>query len=247
MRPHDISEPLARSAFQILLSESGVRTQRWRPGREPPDYYLRADGVSYAVEVTQVLDRVGIGGLVLTTSAVRGALRAIAKEVQARADAACILSGLYVIALAPVVRLCEQRAALCKEALDYIQRTQSASTAAPETIGHGTLNTPITITKRKSAPNGVWPSTPIRLSQRSPQLERDLLESIAGRMASKRKKLCRVRLPVVLLLLDGFGYAEVNWQVLARSLDFTGYHTVGYVAGTCNLLHTSNAAWRTAV
>src|SRR5262245_40677912 len=97
-----IDEICARDAFAPHLQARGYPGAVWEPGSQPPDWYLTLTAECYAVEVTQVMETVAVGGLKLSERGLTGALNRAVADLEEEAKRAGILSGAYHIHVCPL-------------------------------------------------------------------------------------------------------------------------------------------------
>jgi len=237
---------MARDAFRSVLGAVGVCDTHWRRGLEPPDFYLRVDRRSFAVEVTRVMEKHAVGGLSIPTHGVRAALEKLAQDVQDEARRRGILSGSYGMNFAPVADLRGLAPRLVADTLRYIEATQ-AVTAAPRTVlvslPHGRS---IAIQKVAASPDRVGSLMVIGPVKRAHVVQEELIRLLRETLDRKRASLSRVRLPRILLLVDSYLYGDLeHWRYAAERTNMTGFHTVARIAdlGVCHVLHSEEAPW----
>jgi len=243
-------EVLAKGGFRTLLVSVGIFDARWRRGRDPPDYYLRVNGKSFAVEVTRAMQATEVGMVRLPEHGWRAALSQFVKDIQNKAEREGILSGTYGMQLAPIPDLRRRRPELLASALRYIARTTFADTAPPEKLASVPHGHSITIEKVGAARDYVGAVIMIGTAKRSVQIERDLTRILTERLREKTRRLSRVRLPRILLLVDSYIYGERDhWQAVAEQLDLAAFHTVARIPdfNRCQVLRTEEPRWNTAV
>jgi hypothetical protein len=239
-------EAMARDAFGAFLHAAGIPKVRWRRGRERPDYYLRIGRASYAVEVTRIMDEHDVGGFAHSTHGVRASLRQLSQAVEREALRAGTLSGSYVMTLAPVPNLRRVRPELVAGALRYIDATRVVAVAPSIVLMPLPLGRKIAIQKVAASPNQVGAGMLIGPVKRTHVVQDDLRRLIRESLEGKRVRLCRTRLPRVLLLIDSFVYGELeDWRAALTQLDLAGFHTVARIAdrGVCQVLYSEADAW----
>jgi hypothetical protein len=75
-KPIRRDEAFAQEALTRYLHSQGFSHLLWEePDQDPPDFFLTVDGQRHAVEVTQVMDSVELGGRVISDRGVVSALR----------------------------------------------------------------------------------------------------------------------------------------------------------------------------
>lgn len=65
----------------------------------------------------------------------------------------------------------------------------------------------------------------------------------------KSRKLKALDIPIVLLLIDAFQFAEDStWEEVAAEIPLEDFHTIARVTGSgrLQLLHTDNSSWKVA-
>ena len=242
-------EAMARDAFRNALQRAGVRDTRWRRGREPPDYYLRVGGRSYAVEVTRVMEEHTAAGVPIPTHGVRASLERLSQAIEREALRAGILSGSYGMTLAPVPNLRCVAPQLIAQALRYIGATRLVAHAPRTILVALPQGRKIAIQKVGASPNRVAGIMLIGPVKRGPLVQQELIRLLSECLERKRKSLSRVRLPCVLLHVDSYVYGELaHWRCGAAHVDVAGFHTVARVAdvGVCQVLHSEEGAWSAA-
>lgn len=239
-------EAMARDAFRQALRAAGVGGMGWRRGAEPPDYYLRVGGASYAVEVTRVMERHAVGSLSLPTHGVRASLEELARAVERAALRAKVLSGSYSMTLSPVQNLRAMAPPLINGALRYIAETRFVSEAPRAILLVLREGRKIAIRKVGPSPDRVDGVIFIGSVKRAHRVHQDLVRLLGESMAKKAARLSHVRLPRVLLLVDSYVYGELDhWRRAISEVDVMGFHTVARIAdvGVCHVLHSEEHAW----
>ena len=240
-------ESMARDAFRVALRGRGLNEGKWRRGKEPPDFYLRWEWASYAVEVARVMDHRTTGAASLPPRGIVAALKELTRQVENEARRTGSLGGTYAMHLAPVADLQKARAAVVAAALSYIQSTAVDVVAPRRMLHRGAGGRSISI--EKVAPSGAYVGARMSIdtAKRDPTVVSDLARLIGACLAAKDAALRKVRLPRVLLLIDAYDYGDLeHWKMALGSLDLTQWHTVARIAGRgrCRVLHSRETCWR---
>ena len=232
-------EQFARSTFDRHLKALGLLNVRWRAGRNPPDYYIRAGSLSFAVEVTQIMESVDLGTHRVTERGAQAALSALEAEIEAAAREAGTLNGSYALHLSPIPNLRAARPSILRRALDYIDRTRNQETADAEVIAPSIRGRGIRIQKIQSSTTLVGSITSIGGAKWRVEVQHELTSLLTTAVDRKVTRLRRVRLPKVLLLVDAYSYAEsTDWATCSAACGLEAFHTVARTHGTyeCQIL-----------
>lgn len=125
-------EELCKHCFdRYLVDKLGSRGIRWRPGDEPPDYYLNVESREFAVEIRGLVGRTSTdSGSSISDIGYSASVKRLCERIQTAATQEGILSGFYVIHFeGPFDHFGKAKKLVEKGALDYIEYTQSRSNA----------------------------------------------------------------------------------------------------------------------
>jgi hypothetical protein len=238
---------MARDAFRLRLQASGLASGKWRRGADPPDFYLRWESHSFAVEVTRVMNVHSLGGPPMSTHGVRAALEGLIRVVENQAQSEGVLSGTYVMFLSPVADLRDHRSAIITSALNYIRTTQGLGVGPEHVLQRRPGGRSLRI--RKVGPSGEhiggW-ITPEPM-KRAHTIRADLTRLCGDVLARKADRLRRIRLPRVLLLIDSYVFGDqADWVDVFQHLSLLEWHTVARIAdrSLCYVLHSREPSWR---
>jgi len=120
-----------------LLPNSTISWEEVAPADEPPEFYLSVDGTKYAVEVTILMQKAGVGAREpLPVGTIRDLLRRfVTDEVQSVARQQHYLHGTYLVTFSkPIDNFTNVKTAIQNELLSYIRTTQGLSKAPLEVI-----------------------------------------------------------------------------------------------------------------
>lgn len=242
-------EEYCRSIFQSFLEERGFQEMQWErvdQQFEPPDYYLLLNGKRFAVEVTTLMEQVGIGGQKLSMHSVLNSLRALVEKVKAEAIKDNFLQGAYVVRFArPIEWLKDHSDQIHKDLLEYIKATQFEA-SYPEQFVYKRGRQIVAIQKihnQKTYIGRVGPT----VGKREGEIIEEIAALIEERIRAKQEKLKGVLHPLILLLYDAylFADAEMYQACLDRIPDLSTFHTVFLVPNDMPgiVLYSENSDW----
>ena len=91
------SEERAKREFAALLDGLRMGAATWVDGEDPPDYWLEQNGRRYAVEVTEIMQRVAVGLRKFDERDVLESLRRAVAQVESELMAEGGLTGTFAI------------------------------------------------------------------------------------------------------------------------------------------------------
>lgn len=241
------SERLSKEHFSTWLAHrQPYLTQEWlfEPNgfKTAPDFHLRLDGVTYAVEVARVQSLQRVGDLVVSESNWTGSFERVRRRLLNEHKATGTLRGAYhfmVEALLPHFR--KNEAKLIQQLSQYIHDTQEVPTAPDqEVVVAGTRVGIIAKLHNRAeyiALSGFGRSWP----------DDSFCAIVQSEVLDKMHKLRQEKLPCILLLADWYLMAPPYiWDACAR--DAGGYeffHSVFVITHTEHdyMLHSLNPDW----
>jgi hypothetical protein len=231
--PNKNQEEFCRGEFDRWLKHHTGAIPEWKPGDEPPDFWLTLNDVKYAVEVTRIVcqdDRKDWASL-----------RKLAKEVSEMARNAGELSGTYLVTFeGRVAQMSKVRRSIKDRLLHYIRQTTSVETQSGQAIevDGAVLCTISKLHNRGAAlcPAGGVHNKAILVSDAQTKLRQLLQDSFTAKCKIPGKTDC----PTVLILYDLVGlfdkdkFIECVEQIPETKLFHTIYVVedigAGYVA-----------------
>jgi hypothetical protein len=198
--------------FRSLYPEGPVELT---PGSNPPDYLAEIGDKEFNVEVTGIVAKVAVGGVVHEEVGLFASLTQAAKSLCAALEAQPWFSGVYAVHLEPVPNLKREISDLTDRCLAYAHETAPLA-SAPR------LRLPFHWSIAKLS--NTQPLAEYSLSASEPSWEGDIQNEIITllRDAVARKHARTQDLPGswILLLLDRYHAADhAQWLSAAASLD----------------------------
>ncbi len=114
--------------FRSHLLGKAIGVGSWWDGEDPPDFYITVDGERFAVEVTNLLDDVVIGGATVSRLTYVAATENLVVQIDKEARKKRILRGSYQIWVnGPFDDFSKLRKLIVSESLKFIGSTQYLS------------------------------------------------------------------------------------------------------------------------
>jgi hypothetical protein len=131
----DEEEFCKQSFDRYLTSRLGLHTE-WRPGPDPPDYFVAIEGSTFAVEVTQLFGQLrDADGRHVDDMQYQVSTNRLCAKIQRLAIQRGTLRGLYVLRFVGAFRHWRQAAPpITGRALAYVASTSTPATASPRVI-----------------------------------------------------------------------------------------------------------------
>lgn len=237
-------EEYAVGAFTEFLKGVNPLVQiDWEPvnsADEPPDYYLKWRQ-RFAVEVTAVMDEELLDGKPFTSAKVAEELARFCEDLEREAKNQGILRGTYSLAMEPVASLSRLRKSIAGAVFHYLRSTKDLEEAEEMEIGpHYEFG----LRKLRQGKDVIYPA--VIGGKSGADIFDDLLRHLEDALSKKRHKLRKIVEPSILLILDRYGFGDPqSWLSAARSVSFSGFHTVARVwtERTIQILATEEEAW----
>lgn len=218
---------------------------------EPPDFYLFLDSVTFAVEVSALVEKVRVGSRTqLPRRVAVEHLRALVQDCESLASQRDLLSGQYVVRFSGTLTdLPEIRALLMTAILDYVEMTKQVDTSPYRLVfrQRGEHRMEECGVLKASANGARIVFGGLVFSRWEVEAERILCTLLGAALASKSKKLQRLREPKILLLIDRypFGHREMYTRISLAGLPLGGFHTVYVVRHDQDgfVLYTASQQW----
>jgi hypothetical protein len=246
------SEEFCKDSFDKflanLLPDSVMLWHEVEQRDEPPEFYLVVDGTKYAVEVTQLMQKVNVGTKKpLPVGTIRDLLQEfVADEIESVARDNDYLHGAYLVSFSkPIDNFANVKTMIQGELLTYIQSTQGLSNA-PRKVVYKSAGQKCEIKKIHDRENKVMMGGPTILKWEGEALAdvRQLLDSSLG---EKEYKLRNISSPKVLLLHDKYHFADVEAykSCISSITSLASFHTVFFVEsnGKGLVLYSQNPKW----
>ena len=243
MRYH---EEFAREAVVHFLRARGTREPAIEPWSDPPDFRLTADGVEYAVEVTRIMESIRVGNRLMTEQAALAAMRRFAARVEVDARSAGILNGLYSLHLSPVADFKAVETGLRRGILAYLSETALISAAPRRDLWRSRGGRSWWIAKYESRRPRLSASYSVGAARWQDELQAILTRLLRTAVETKILKTRRLTAPVVLVLVDEYGFAEPeDWAASFSEMGLVPFHTVirAYGDHECEALYSRRADW----
>jgi hypothetical protein len=204
-------ELICREGFDNYLSSRYPQLDRkWEePEIDPPDWYIYIGDYLYAVEATSITEYMSVGqGDPVPSPAVMTSLTEFVDEIEQEAIDQGILSGAYLISLAPIPNLRKHKKELISRFLDYISNTKDVPSAPEHSLGK-IHNNRVSIVKMHNRSSFITEmiSGGVK-SGHDAQVE--LEAYLADAIATKQHKLQGIGDPLVLLILDAYHYSHLS-------------------------------------
>ncbi len=223
------SEKKAKDAFKVFLrSHMPEETEtKWSEGADPPDYNLVLAGQEFAVEVSDLQDKVAVGGGLMRRRDVRHHLEKFIREVERSAQQDGILFGEYCVNFPRAIPNLRKRAPLLKEGILAFLRSSRGSPPGVEQEIDRNEGRPSVIKKWAREGSALFASGPTD-SSRAAEAEKELAGLIAERITEKTERLSKLAQEKILLLGDLYLFAERDmYDAIATPASGTGkFHTI---------------------
>ena len=250
-------EEFCRARFDLFLrhfvAASDIVWAEVEKSKEPPDYVLTLENSQYAVEVTDIMEKVSVGSKSPQSHAAisRFLQKKIASEVEAIAKTSGYLRGEYLVSFStPIGNLSLVWNEIQKELLEYIRNTGSLDEAPMKIVfeRHLPEQRPqqCGIRKVSSKKDRIFSGGPVWAKWEG-ESEISLCNLLIESMKTKDDKLKEITLPKILLLLDEFVFADVETydKCVSRSLPLHPFYTVFVVQDNKRgfVLYSENSNW----
>ena len=215
---------------------------------EPPDFYLTVERTTYAVEVTQLIEKVDTGiRKPLPVIVIRDMLKKFVKEeVEAVARSGGYLRGAYHVKFSkPITNFADVKYQIQADLLSYISDNQTTSKAPPRRI-YKTGRQECEIEKSHDRQDKVVMGGPIiGKNEREVLVEAKWL--LKERLNKKTSRLRNINNPKILLLHDKYPFADRGTYKSCISEDaiLNYFHTVFVVGsnGEGEILYSKEPTW----
>lgn len=216
---------------------------------EPPDYYLLLNEIQYAVEVTDLVEKIDVGTKrLLPREEVNKTFVDFVKDVERIAKKNDWLSGAYTVNFRrPIKNFRKIRAELQEQILDYIRSTKELD-SAPDFkyfIGHFHF---CQISKSHNKIDIIYPFPPASAKFEG-QSNQESITLLVERLKVKINKLRNLSVPTILLILDTNLYFP-NKIAFSKAIpllpEISCFHTVFIVSPVFGdfVLHSKNKEWK---
>lgn len=221
---------------QYILGMYPAETIRWEdvPSKEePPDFYLYLNGIKYAVEVTDMIEKIDVGtARTIPRNIVNLTYVNFVKKIEKEARENGWLSGTYTILFHRVIKnfgAIEDE--IREQLLYYIQNTKELESAQALEFfrGYGRV---CSINKSNNTKNIIYPGLPAS-SKWEGQSTKDSQILLEERLKDKVLKLRDLSMQVILLIYDTNGYFPNNkafLEAVPQLSETSRFHTVFIVS-----------------
>lgn len=203
-------EELCRVKMDKFLHQTNfTHAISWRPGDEPPDYYLDLNGTSYAVEITRIVETVAIHGKPMSMRGVQQSQFDFIKAVERLAKRHNLLHGKYRVYMPrPIEDLKALKNDLTNKIFGYLEDTQGFDSFPPRLLfkkGRQSCE----IEKLAPQPDTIY-GPPLVLGKRGGEVIDGACLAIQKALIEKRHKLRHIHLPKIIGLLDSYAFADMR-------------------------------------
>jgi hypothetical protein len=201
---------------------------------EPPDYYLSVNDKKYAVEVTILIQKMGVGAKNhLPVGIIRDLLdKFVKEEVELVAREGGYLRGAYLVSFSkPITNFSEVKGQMKTQLLSYISETLTVSKASPKVI-YKNSKEECKIEKLHSKDDKVVMGGPFILKWEGEVLA-EAEQILNERLEEKKYRLRNICLSKILLLHDKYLFAnrETYKACISEAPYIHSFHTV-FVTGS---------------
>jgi hypothetical protein len=248
MESKEESEQFCQSKFdEFLKSLKESSAIYWEKGDDPPDYYLYLDGVKFAVEVTRLMSKVGVGAnKPLPLVIIIDLLKQIVVDVEREAKRDDYLQGTYLVYFSkPIENLASNRSVLQSGLLKYIRDTQNLGNALPQMIYKKDRQT-CQIRKQDLNEDKVVMGGPNE-SKWDSEIIVEMCQLLVDRLIEKQRLLRNIVYPKILLLHDKYPFvdpARYKECMLTNSM-LASFHTLFVIQGDGDFFvpYSENRVW----
>ena len=236
--------------------------RHWEPvANDPPDFYLRIDDKSFAVEVTstKVARQASLGEGTILEETYEATHMALINDLETATNEAGILKGVYVIEFDRPMDTAEfqrTRKVVQGKLQRYIEETQALESFSYDDImcdGEKICR----ISKLGKEGNrvfvtfcdGAWTESPEEMKKASDLLQQAITVKKDRLLAKSRDDPRLKAAPKVLILLNTYAWATADpamyWNCIPHIQSLEYFHSVFIVwsDGSCSLLHSTDQAW----
>ncbi len=245
------SEELCKSSFDKYLRKiSPTLSLSWtevEQKAEPPEFYLSANGVIYAVEITTLVQKVDVGAKNhLPVGVIRDILeRFVDDDVEAVARKSDYLHGAYLVAFSkPVTNFANVKSTIQSELLSYIAATQRAI-KAPAGVVYKHNREECRIEKIHSEESKVITGGPSMAKWKTEALV-EAKQLLDERLGEKQRRLGNIDEPKILLLHNRYHFVDLDYEaVIAEVPSLHSFHTVFIVGSNTEgrILYSQAPTW----
>jgi hypothetical protein len=241
-----LDEEFAKESFSRAFTRLGISEPAiWAEGTEPPDFFLVLGAERYAVEVTRIVGQVELDGRRESKRRSSAMLQRFATELQDTARKQGNLHGAYVLWLEPIHDFKKVAPQARLAVLDYVSKTKHLPKAPGETIlKRSGLHW--SITKFHDKKTYLLPTSSEGTGGLLSEVVKDFPDLLRSALEVKAAKLAALKMPLILLLVDDYHYAnEQLWRNEVLVPFHQTFHTVARVFQEyeCQILLSANSAW----
>jgi hypothetical protein len=205
----------------------------WRDGSEPPDYYLDCGPETFAVEVTSMMEDIQVGEIPLRMPAITKTLTNFVKEVERNVIDNGLLNGAFTVTfIQPIENFKAVKDGIARGLVEYIAATQILPNYLSLDVFHEDRRQIVRIEKSHNKKNVLYPVGPVFVKWGG-EIKTDIVTILNERLATKTQKLRDIRVPKILLLNDGYSFADPDdyFNCISKLENLKNYHTVFIVSG----------------
>jgi hypothetical protein len=243
-------ELVSKESFELWLNQEYPSSAwAWEDvplSAEPPDWFITSESESYALEATTIVEKLPGFGENVSTVSVAVAIKRLCKELEHEAINKEILNGAFLVNLPPFPDFHKHKKDIYSKLLSYIFETRFEE-EAPEKIYGFIRDEQVSIMKIKS--DKLYIGEMISFGARTDEESLSILvELLQKSITTKSKLLKKVSLPIILLLLDGFNYLDLqNWLKCINQISIPqNIHSVFRTEKDikAQLLFSRNISWK---
>jgi hypothetical protein len=240
------SEIRAKEGFAALLSQLTGNGGDWQDGEDPPDFWLDWAGERFAIEVTEVMQRIPLGNGSPTERGVLKALKRAVAQLEIEILAEGILDGTYVMNACPIPDLRSQMPGLKADICEYIASTKHVPSAPSKQLLKGRRGQTWAISKVRPTGTDLLAGFSVGSVKMAIEASADLRDLIAERIEVKSTDYQNIPGKKVLLFVDSYLYADwEDWMDAAAVAAMSLFHTVAVISSVfgCRVLCSENKVW----
>ncbi len=216
----------------------------WDDGTDPPDYFLKLDGVEYAVEITSILEKVKLGDRIISHKEIDHSVMEFVESIKEEAIKNGVLKGAYSVFYKPIEKFGKNKHVIATRIWDYLLRTKCDYSSPKECIfgeGHNEWYIQKRHSDRDYLSRNTW------VTKWGVELVDELCDTLNETLERKTEKLSAISSPKILLILDRFAWIDAkNWfKYTEKLVNIDKFHTIYLVSdkGGNSVLYSVEKSW----
>jgi len=197
-------EELCRQALSLLLKQRGL-DDYWSEGDDPPDWLLNTVDRRFAVEVTSIHGFTNLGRKNCTWTQLGTELLSFGAEVCSEVETKVNLSGCFLVSFPPIPKLKKRKPEIVQALIRYFETQGSTADPVMQSMVLRPEGWGVAVWKVKEEGSALVAQalpTGAFVTHREDQLE----GLLASAMRNKVHRLKNVVEPVILVILDQYGF-----------------------------------------